>query len=313
MRKIRSLLFSLLLIGLNLNICAQENTDDAYRVAVKELIKTNWNTQSCHDMVVAGAPSIDLYSSALSEAYAYYIQDRETWNHYASSKKYWVLYMYIAFMQLPNEQKTQLWNAYHERRFYDDQTDIFLKIFKKGFTIEEVRALTDNLPTIKKVQPFIHGKNEITESFRRYLIPYMKGDFQGFEEPKCPNTYKQLCEQLYSLIGMQNAFDKSMKSLLEEPLYKRKADDVKTYYAENKKVFFLRICLENLSEEDLKECVEYVSKQPCPYDEIAEVPDKINQEVGKMCWEKFVEWMMVEEPDIFSVMIDWIKDMRWLK
>ena len=216
-------------------------------------------------------------------------------------------------MQLPNEKKTQLWNAYHESQFYDDQADIFLKTVNKKFSIEEVKALTDDLPTIKKLQPIIHNKNGITGSFRRNLIPYIKGDFQGFEEPECSNTYKLLCEQLYSLIGMQNAFDKSMKSLFKEPLFTRKADDVKTYYAENKKVFFLRICLENLSEEDLKECVEYVSKQPRPYDEIAEIPDKTNQEIGQMCWEKFVEWMMVEEPDMFSVMIDWIKDMGWLK
>ena len=287
MKTKKIVLVTLMLMGLNVCVYAQENAEE-YRAAVIELIKANRETKSCPVLAVAG-------SSLMNRSW------------YSESDDAFVL----AWVSLQKEVKTRLWNTYQEKQFIDDQTDIFVKTCKKQFGLSAVKKLTDDLPVIKNVAMFTESKPIILQNFGRYIRPYVKGELQGVEAPECSEAYKQLSEQFYTLLGMQKMFDQDMKVYVGQPSFAWYIEEVKTFYAENERVFFLRICHENLSEADLKACVEYLSAKPALYIELDNLSEKKHKEISKMCWDKFVEWMKRDEPDVYNALKDWQKDMRF--
>ncbi|MBO5585772.1 MAG: hypothetical protein J5924_05290 [Bacteroidaceae bacterium] len=278
--KVKFFLF-LILMGMSASAYAQQNDTNEYRIAVKELIKNNKDTKSCFVLLMAGTQLEGRYGDHL-----------------------WVL---LWFEDNP-EVKMRLNKAYYESQFVDDQTDIFIENCQGKITLSDVKQLTSDLPVIKNIASFTENKAQILQEFEKYLRPYLHDEFQGFEEPDCSNSYKQLCEEFYKMLDMQKAFDKDMKVDMGQPVYARYKREVKTYYMENEKAFFLRVCCENLSEQDMKACVEYLSEQPNLYQEIVKISDQKKQDIAKMCNNKFFEWMEKNEPGMYKALLEWEKE-----
>ena len=218
--KLESFLF-LILIGMSVRVYAQQNDTEEYRAAVKELIKNNKDTKSNFVLLMAGTQlKRDKYDNRTLAL---------VWNS-----------------MINPEVKMRFENAYHESQFVDDQTDIFIENCQGKITLSDVKQLTSDLPVIKNIVSITDNKAQILRKFGKSLRPYLEGEFQGFEEPDCSDSYKQLCEEFYQILDMQKTFDIDMKVDMGQPVYKPYKREVKTYYVENEKVFFLRVCCENL-------------------------------------------------------------------
>lgn len=229
-----------------------EVSDSVYRAAVRELIAVNWKQGSKDCAALVGLKPSNII-----------VPGHENAN---SKKRYLV---------------------YYDEQFLDDQTDLFFEFCKEKFSLADVRSMTADMPVISKWL-LLTRNPKVLGLFQNAAISHLNGSFQGFEQPDVTDSYKALCEQLYTLTNMQAIFDESCKV---HPQYKSNPQELEAFYKANAPKFFLIVCQKNVTEAELKACVDMCAQQPHLYQKLIDHSAAHEEEITRIAKSFFYVWV----------------------
>ena len=107
---------------------------------------------------------------------------------------------------------------------------------------------------------------------------------------------------------MDAEFDKRQQALLGIEAYTRHKKEVRAYFEENSIVFFMRICYNLLSEENLHICVNYLLSTSPLYNQLQKLSDDHRQQIKALCQKRFRLWFKQEEPELYAILQEWEND-----
>ena len=176
---------------------------------------------------------------------------------------------------------------YTSRQMASDMADIFWDYCHKSVSLEEVEALKEDWVTIKMISIF--DEEEVHNLFLKSLEKYMNGEFKGFNQPECTETYLTLFEQLYEKLSLQNVFERERRKAVG--LYPQ--EKMETFFSEQQKLFSITICRRYISEKDMQICIDYLSdtKRQAAYEKISNIAKDNEKVISDRLLDKYLAWI----------------------
>ncbi len=261
------LVFIIMSIGMNVSVNAQKNYNDEYRTVAAWLIEDNLRTAS-----VKGNPLIcsDMLEKII-----------EAWKFWSKQKKY-----------APNYTEADIDSVrmkYYVNHIVDDMADVFVDNCAKDISLEDLKELKEQWLTIKMVNLF--DRDDVNSLLIEATDNYLLGKFNGYKEPECTESYLALFNQFYTLLGLPERFEKDKKRVAGLKRFSK--ERVESFYAQQPRIFVLLICQRNISEENMKKCIDYLTdnEKENVYERILKISKRSEKQITDKQVRKFVTWL----------------------